>query len=116
MVARGRSAGSVLYRDKSAFLFARARAAPARAACRRTMGCSMSTVQTLRSLKPSEYPLAQPYRIKVVQATETPSSSNYAKNVPVEKYQKEELELLNGLYPKGKLQPGAVHQGGGVRP
>ena len=26
--------------------------------------------------------------------------------MPVEKYQKEELQLLNGLYPNGKVQPG----------
>jgi hypothetical protein len=26
--------------------------------------------------------------------------------VPLEKYRKEELEMLNGLYPNGKIQPG----------
>jgi predicted Zn-dependent protease len=38
--------------------------------------------------------------------TETTKLEEYAKDVPVEKYKKEELELLNGLYPKGKLTPG----------
>jgi len=96
---------TVVYRDKSAFVIAGAsrsgtRGMPA------DDGLFMSTAQTLRNLKPSEYPLAQPYRIKVVQATEHTRLEDYAKNVPVEKYQKEELELINGLYPKGKVQPG----------
>jgi predicted Zn-dependent protease len=26
--------------------------------------------------------------------------------VPVDKYKKEELQLLNGLYPNGKVKPG----------
>jgi predicted Zn-dependent protease len=94
-----------LYRDKSAFLIAGAsksalRGMPA------DDGLFMSTVGTLRNLKPSEYPLAQPYRIKVMQATEHTKLDDYVKNVPVERYRKEELELLNGLYPKGKVQPG----------
>jgi predicted Zn-dependent protease len=96
---------TVLYRDKSAFLFGAAsrsgtRGLPA------DDGLFQSTVQTMRSLKPSEYPLAQPYRIKVIPVTESTKLDQYAKNVPVEKYQKEELELLNGIYPKGKLTPG----------
>jgi predicted Zn-dependent protease len=95
----------VLYRDKSAFLIAGASRSGARG-MPADDGLFMSTAQTMRNLKPSEYPLAQPYRIKVVQATEHTRLEDYAKNVPVEKYQKEELELLNGLYPKGKVQPG----------
>jgi len=68
----------------------------------------MSTTQTLRNLKPSEYPLAQPYRLKIVQATEHTRLEDYAKNVPVEKYQKEELQLINGLYPNGKVRAGEL--------
>jgi predicted Zn-dependent protease len=69
-------------------------------------GLFQSSVQTLRSLKPSEYPLAQPYRIKIITATESTKLDEYAKNVPVDKYKKEELLLLNGLYPNGKVKPG----------
>jgi len=98
---------SVLYRDKSAFMIAGAsrsgvRGLPA------DDGLFMSTTQTLRNLKPSEYPLAQPYRLKVVQATEHTRLEDYAKNVPVEKYQKEELQLINGLYPNGKVRAGEL--------
>ena len=31
-------------------------------------------------------------------------------NVPVEKYQKEERLLMNGLYPDKKLQPGMLYK------
>ena len=98
---------AVLYRDKSAFVFG----AASRASNMSTPaddGIFMSAIQTVRNLKPSEYPLAQPYRLKIVQVTEQTKLEDYAKNMPVEKYKKEELELLNGLYPKGKLTPGQL--------
>jgi predicted Zn-dependent protease len=96
---------AVLYRDKSAFLFGGA-SRSAGAGLPADDGLFQSSVQTMRSLKPSEYPLAQPYRIKVIQVTETTKLEDYVKNVPVDKYQKEELQLLNGLYPSGKIKPG----------
>ena len=66
----------------------------------------MSSIQTLRNIKPSEFPLAQPYRVKIIQATDKTRIESYAKDVPVEKYKKEELELLNGLYPNREPKPG----------
>ena len=42
----------------------------------------------------------------MVQATEKTKLEDYAKNVPVERYKKEELQLLNGVYPSGKIEPG----------
>jgi predicted Zn-dependent protease len=70
-------------------------------------GLFMSCMQTIRDLKPSEYPLAQPYRIKVIKATEQTKLEDYAKNVPSDDgYQKEHLLMLNGLYPNGKVKPG----------
>jgi predicted Zn-dependent protease len=96
---------AVLYRDKSAYVFG----AASRASSMSTPaddGIFMSTIQTVRTLKAAEYPLAQPYRIKVVQVTEKTKLDDYAKDVPVEKYKKEELELLNGIYPRGKITPG----------
>jgi predicted Zn-dependent protease len=94
-----------LYRDKSVFLFGAA-SRSASQGIPADDGLFMSAVQTLRPLKTSEYPLAEPYRIKVVQATENTKLDEYAKKVPVDKYQKEELLLLNGLYPRGKVEPG----------
>ena len=68
------------------------------------MGC----IETLRHLKPAEYPLAQPYRLKIVTATATTKIEDYVKAVPDERLKKERLELLNGLYPKGEPQAGAL--------
>jgi predicted Zn-dependent protease len=69
-------------------------------------GLFMSCVETLRNLKPSEYPLAQPYRLKVITATATTKVEDYVKDMPVEKFQKEELQLLNGLYPNREPRAG----------
>lgn len=95
----------VLYRDKTAFVFGAASRSAARG-IPADDGLFMSSIQTLRNLKTSEYPLAEPYRIKVIQADEKTKLEDYAKNMPVEKYKKEELLLLNGLYPNGKVKPG----------
>jgi predicted Zn-dependent protease len=95
----------VLYRDKNAFLFGGAsRSAVSGAPI--DDGVFMSSIQTLRAIKPSEFPLAQPYRLKVIQATDKTRLEPYVKDVPVEKYKKEELELLNGLYPNHEPKPG----------
>jgi predicted Zn-dependent protease len=66
----------------------------------------MSSIQTMRHLKPAEYPLAQPYRLKIVTAAQGTKIEDYLENVPGERLQKEQLELLNGLYPKGEPRPG----------
>ena len=95
----------VLYRDKNAFMIGGAsRSISAGAPV--DDGVFMSCVETLRGIKPSEFPLAQPYRVKVIQATDKTRIETYAKDVPVEKYKKEELELLNGLYPNREPKPG----------
>jgi predicted Zn-dependent protease len=96
---------AVLYRDKTAFLVGGASRASG-AGRPADDGLFMSSIETLRNLKPSEYPLAQPYRLHVIKADANTKLDQYAKQVPVEKYQKEELEMLNGLYPSGKIQPG----------
>jgi len=96
---------AVLYRGKATFLIGGASRSgngnvPA------DDGVFMSSVQTMRDLKPSEYPLAQPYRIKVIKATEQTKIDDYTKQVPTDGYQKEQLLMLNGLYPSGKIKPG----------
>lgn len=96
---------AVLYRDNNAYIFGAA-SRSASGGMPVDDGLFMSAIQTFRNLRTSEYPLAEPYRIKVVKVTEETKLEDYAKGVPVEKYQKEELQLLNGLYPNGKLQPG----------
>jgi predicted Zn-dependent protease len=71
-------------------------------------GLVMSVAQTLRGLRPSEFPLAEPYRIKVVKATEKTSLSDYAADMPEDRYKKETLELINAMYPNKKPPPGAL--------
>jgi predicted Zn-dependent protease len=96
---------AVIYRDKTAFLVGGA-SRSGTAGLPADDGLFLSSIQTLRNLKPAEYPLAQPYRLKVIQADAKTKLDDYTKQVPLEKYQKEELEMLNGLYPSGKIQPG----------
>jgi predicted Zn-dependent protease len=96
---------AVVYRDKTAFMVGGA-SRSGTAGLPADDGLFLSSVQTLRNLKPAEYPLAQPYRLKVIQATDKTKLDDYTKQVPLEKYQKEELEMLNGLYPNGKIKDG----------
>ena len=71
-------------------------------------GLVRSTVMTLRGLRPAEFPLTEPYRVKVVKATEQTNLSAYAADMPEEKFKKETLELINALYPNKKPPPGTL--------
>ncbi|MBS0417497.1 MAG: M48 family metalloprotease [Proteobacteria bacterium] len=96
---------TVLYRDRSAFLIGGASRSSANGAPVDD-GIFMSCIQTMRHLKPAEYPLAQPYRIRIVPVTGKLGLADYVKRVPDETFQQERLELLNGLYPKGEARAG----------
>src|ERR1043165_7063487 len=67
-------------------------------------GLILSVAETLRGLKPSEFPLAEPYRIKVMKATDSTNMSEYAAEMPEDKFKKETLELINAFYPNQKPQ------------
>jgi predicted Zn-dependent protease len=95
----------VLYRGSSAFLFAGA-SRSARNGKPEADGIFQSIAGTVRDLKPAEFPLAEPYRIKALRATETTRLADYADNIPADKYPLEELELINSVYPKKKLPVG----------
>ena len=95
----------VLYRGKSAYIFAGASRA-SRGGIPESDGLFVSVAQTLRGLKPAEFPLAEPYRIRIRTATADTRLEDHAENVPVERFQKEELLLINGLYPNRTLRPG----------
>jgi predicted Zn-dependent protease len=96
---------AVLFRGKSAYLFGGA-SRSGTAGLPADDGLFMSSIQTLRDLKTSEFPLAEPYRIKVIEATDKTKLDDYSKDMPVDRYKKEELQLLNGVYPTGKVEPG----------
>jgi predicted Zn-dependent protease len=95
----------VLYRDGSAFLIG-ATSRSSALGIPVDDGIFMGCIHTLRHLKPAEYPLAQPYRLKIITATATTKVEDYVKNMPDENFQQEQLELLNGLYPKGQPKAG----------
>src|SRR5207253_9506138 len=69
-------------------------------------GGFMSSIVTIRNMKPTEYPLAEPYRITIITADEKTKIEDYAKDMPIEKFKQEELRLMNALYPKGEPKPG----------
>ena len=56
---------AVLYRDNSAYVFAGASRASVNSRPEAD-GVIRSVVETMRGLKPAEFPLAEPYRIAVV--------------------------------------------------
>jgi predicted Zn-dependent protease len=71
-------------------------------------GLIRSVAETLRGLRPAEFPLAEPYRIKVVKATDKTKLSDYATDMPEDKFKKETLELINAMYPNKKPAPGQL--------
>jgi len=99
----------VLYRGKSAYVFAGA-SKSSRDGRPEADGLFRSVMQTMRDLKPSEAPLAEPFRVRIKQATADTKLDEYAASVPVDKYQKEELLLMNGLYPDRKLKAGQLYK------
>jgi predicted Zn-dependent protease len=100
---------AVLYRGNSAYLFAGASRASARGVPEAD-GLFKSVVETLRGLKPAEFPLAEPFRVKIRTAEASTRLEDYAAAVPVERFQKEELQLINGLYPNGAPKPGSLYK------
>ena len=97
----------VMYRGQSAFIFAGA-SRSALDGVPEVDGLIKSTALTLRGLKPSEFPLAEPYRIKVVKATAKTDLSDYAQDMPEDKFKKETLELINAMYPNKEPKSGQL--------
>jgi predicted Zn-dependent protease len=96
-----------MYRGQSAFIFAGA-SRSALDGVPEVDGLIKSTALTLRGLKPSEFPLAEPYRIKVVKATKQTQLSDYAQDMPEDKFKKETLELINAMYPNKEPNSGQL--------
>ena len=97
----------VMYRGQSAFIFAGA-SRSALDGVPEVDGLIKSTALTLRGLKPSEFPLAEPYRLKVVKATAKTDLSDYAQDMPEDKFKKETLELINAMYPNKEPKSGQL--------
>ena len=65
-----------------------------------------STARTFRPLRSGEFPLAEPFRIRMVKVPEGATMTSIAERSPLPKYALEEHRLLNGLYPDGEPQAG----------
>jgi predicted Zn-dependent protease len=98
---------AVMYRGQSAYIFAGA-SRSAMNGVPEVDGLIKSTALTLRGLRPAEFPLTEPYRIKVVKATPQTDLDAYAPDMPEEKFKKETLELINAMYPNKKPAPGSL--------
>ena len=66
----------------------------------------MSSIKTFRRLKDRELELAEPRRIKVVQAAPGTTIASLARGSPIPKHPAETLRILNDLYPAGEPRPG----------
>jgi len=98
---------AALYRGDSVFVFAGA-SRSAMNGVPEIDGIILSIAQTLRGLRPAEFPLAEPYRIKIVKATDKTKLSDYSTDMPEDKFKKETLELINAMYPNKKPAPGQL--------
>jgi len=98
---------AAVYRGQSVFVFAGA----SRSAINGVPeidGLIMSVATTLRAMKPSEFPLAEPYQIKILKAKAGTNLADYAQDMPEVKFKKETLELINALYPNKEPAPGQL--------
>jgi predicted Zn-dependent protease len=99
-----------IYKDKSVYIFAGASRSSSNLvpAADRVF---VSVAETFRRLRPSEYPLAEPYRIKLLRATAQTRMGEVAKEIPLQRkedYPQETLRLINALYPKGEPTEGQL--------
>lgn len=94
-----------LYRGGSAFLFA-GTSRSSRDGRPAADGLFRSVAETTRPLRPAEYALAEPYRLRILRATDKTRLAEYAERIPSQKYQREELELINAVYPNKPLPVG----------
>ncbi len=62
----------------------------------------METARSFHRMTDDERALATPLRLKIVKSAKTINFKELAMESPLEKYQEEQLRLLNNLYPKGK--------------
>ncbi len=98
---------SVLYRDKTAFVFAAASRSSQKGLPAHDR-IFLSSAQTLRSIRPSELPLAEPYRVRTLAADANTRMADLAKQSPLTKFAEAQLRLINDLYPKKEPPAGSL--------
>lgn len=68
----------------------------------------MSSIKTFRRLRQNELQLAEPSKIKIMQAREGSRIAELAKTSPLSSYAEAQLRLLNDLYPNKEPVPGQL--------
>jgi predicted Zn-dependent protease len=66
----------------------------------------MSTANTFRRMRANEFALAEPYRLRILQASDGTTMEGLAAEAPIKKYALQQLRLFNKLYPDGEPKPG----------
>ncbi|MBM4219561.1 MAG: peptidase M48 Ste24p [Gammaproteobacteria bacterium] len=66
----------------------------------------LSTANTFRRMRGNEFALAEPYRLRVVQAKDDTTMETLAAESSIQKYPLQQLRLINKLYPDGEPKPG----------
>ena len=66
----------------------------------------MSTANTFRRMRANEFALAEPYRLRILQASDGTTMEELAAETPIKKYALQQLRLFNKLYPDGEPKPG----------
>ena len=66
----------------------------------------ISTISSLRALKPEEEKLAEANRIKLIKAKKGDTFEKYAESSPLTSYAADQLRLINDLFPDGQPTPG----------
>jgi predicted Zn-dependent protease len=66
----------------------------------------ISVMETFRKMRTVEFPLAEPYRIKIQKAGENTRIADLAKNAPIAEYPAQALRLINDLYPAKEPKAG----------
>lgn len=66
----------------------------------------VSVMETFRKMRTVEFPLAEPYRIKIQKADENTRIGEVAKSTPLNEYPTQQLRLINDLYPAKEPKAG----------
>lgn len=99
---------AVIYYNNLAYIFAGASKGAGAAGTPSADPLFMSTIKTFRRLKQNEFAQAEPYKIKIIRATQTTRIAELAKHSPLPKYAEQQLRLLNDLYPDKEPKPGQL--------
>lgn len=97
---------TVIYHNNLAYIFAGASKASSSVPAADPL--FTSTINTFRRLRQNEFALAEPYKIRVIRATENTRIADLAKSSPIKEYPVETLRLLNDLYPDKEPKPGQL--------